>query len=107
MSDPTARLQALELEYRKRIEAIDRDLSHRDEPVEADFAEQVTQRENEDVLRSLKLEAEIEHKRVVAALERASRGQYGECTRCGEDIDPARLDVMPQAENCIRCANAA
>jgi hypothetical protein len=47
----TEKLQQLEIEYRKRIEAIDRDLS---QPAEADFAEQVTQKENTDVLRSLK-----------------------------------------------------
>lgn len=100
----TQKLQQLELEYRQRIAAIERDLS---QPAEADFAEQVTQRENEDVLRSLKLEAEIEHRRVQAALDRAARGHYGECTRCGEAVEPARLDAMPQAENCVRCANAA
>jgi RNA polymerase-binding transcription factor DksA len=98
------KLQQLETEYRQRIEAIDRDLHQQREP---DFAEQVTQRENEDVLRSLKLEAEIEHRRVQAALDRASKGTYGECTRCGEAVEEARLAAMPQAENCMRCANAA
>lgn len=100
----TEKLQQLEAEYRKRIEAIDRDLSQK---AEADFAEQATQQENADVLRSLKLEAEIEHRRVQAALARASQGHYGECTRCGEPVEAARLDAMPQAENCVRCANAA
>jgi RNA polymerase-binding transcription factor DksA len=100
----TEKLQQLEAEYRKRIEAIDRDLS---QPAEADFAEQVTQKENTDVLRSLKLEAEIEHRRVQAALDRAAKGHYGECTRCGEAVEAARLEAMPQAENCVRCANAA
>ncbi len=106
-STANAKLQQLESEYRKRIEAISRDLSHREQPVEADFAEQVTQRENEDVLRSLKLEAEIEHRRVQAALDRLANGHYGACTRCGESIEAARLDAMPQAENCMRCTAAA
>lgn len=101
--DITAKLQQLESEYRTRIEAISRDLSQK---AEADSAEQVTQRENEDVLRNLKLEAEIEHRRVQAALDRAATGHYGECTRCGENIEPARLQAMPQAENCMRCTNA-
>ncbi len=102
--NPKDKLQQLEAEYRKRIEAIDRDLS---QPAEADFAEQVTQKENTDVLRSLKLEAEIEHRRVMAALDRAAHGKYGECTSCGETVEAARLDAIPQAENCVRCANAA
>lgn len=99
----TDKLQQLETEYRHRIEAISRDLA---KAVEPDFAEQATQRENEDVLRSLKLEAEIEHKRVLAALDRLTRGKYGECTRCGENIEPARLTAIPQAENCMQCTNA-
>lgn len=98
------KLQQLEVEYRNRIEAVSRDLSRQPE---ADSAELVTQRENDDVLRSLKLEAEIEHRRVQAALDRVATGHYGECTRCGETVEPARLDAMPQAENCVRCANAA
>ena len=103
-SQQTEKLHQLEAEYRKRIEAIDHDLSQK---AEADFAEQATQQENADVLRSLKLEAEIEHRRVQAALARADKGNYGECTRCGEPVEPARLEAMPQAENCVRCANAA
>lgn len=100
----TEKLRQLEQEYRQRITAIERDLSQK---AEADSAEQVTQRENDDVLRGLKLEAEIEHRRVLAALDRSSKGNYGECTRCGEAVEAARLDAMPQAENCVRCANAA
>ncbi len=102
--NPTDKLQQLEAEYRHRIEAINRDLSQK---AEADFAEQATQQENADVLRSLKLEAEIEHRLVQSALARAASGHYGECVRCGEAVEPARLEALPQAENCVRCANAA
>ena len=97
----TEKLQQLELEYRQRIEAIDRDLGQK---AEADSAEQVTQRENDDVLRSLKLEAEIEHRRVMAALDRLSSGNSGVCTRCGEAVEAPRLAAMPQAECCVRCS---
>lgn len=100
----TEKLKQLELEYRNRIEAISRDLAG---AVEQDFAEQATQRENEDVLRSLKLEAEIEHRRVQAALTRAAQGTYGECARCGEAVETARLEAIPQAENCVKCAATA
>ena len=30
-------------------------------------------------------------------------GQYGECIRCGEDINEKRLDAVPWATMCIRC----
>lgn len=40
---------------------------------------------------------------VEAALARMDRGEYGVCTRCGNEIDFARLKAIPHAELCIRC----
>ena len=37
------------------------------------------------------------------ALRQAQNGRYGICERCGESIDPARLEVMPEATLCVRC----
>jgi DnaK suppressor protein len=37
------------------------------------------------------------------ALGRLSRGVYGICERCGEEIDPARLEALPYATFCLRC----
>jgi RNA polymerase-binding transcription factor len=31
-------------------------------------------------------------------------GSYGVCQGCGKAIDPARLEVRPQARSCIDCA---
>ncbi|MGB5600514.1 MAG: TraR/DksA C4-type zinc finger protein [Thiothrix litoralis] len=31
-------------------------------------------------------------------------GEYGTCATCGEAISPARLDALPYATLCIRCA---
>lgn len=42
-----------------------------------------------------------------AALQRIERGDYGLCTRCGKQIDPKRLDAMPEATTCIEHARAA
>ncbi|MFN0184998.1 MAG: TraR/DksA family transcriptional regulator [Aquabacterium sp.] len=44
---------------------------------------------------------------VTAALERLSRGAYGRCADCGEDIAFDRLKVEPEARRCIGCASAA
>jgi len=41
--------------------------------------------------------------RIVAALERLDRGQYGMCAECGEAIAPARLQVLPEVQTCVRC----
>lgn len=40
---------------------------------------------------------------VEAALARMDKGEYGVCTRCGSEIDFARLKAIPHAELCIRC----
>jgi DnaK suppressor protein len=37
------------------------------------------------------------------ALERIKRGRYGLCEECGDQIEPARLDVVPFALYCLNC----
>ena len=41
---------------------------------------------------------------VDAALDRVADGTYGVCEVCGGDIGAARLDALPAARTCIRCA---
>ncbi|MCW2633000.1 MAG: suppressor protein DnaK [Pseudonocardia sp.] len=41
-----------------------------------------------------------------AAEQRLRAGTYGSCVRCGRVIDPARLEALPAAATCIRCADA-
>lgn len=42
--------------------------------------------------------ARIDHALALLAL-----GRYGACTKCGEDIDRARLDVNPATFLCVPC----
>lgn len=44
---------------------------------------------------------------ITAALNRISQGTYGRCTRCGGQIAPARLEVLPYAAACIECQSHA
>ena len=44
-------------------------------------------------------------KRLVAALQRLDAGEFGRCDRCGEPIEDARLDVMPETTRCRACAD--
>jgi len=37
------------------------------------------------------------------ALRQAREGTYGVCERCGEPIDPARLEAVPEATLCVNC----
>ncbi|MCB1648612.1 MAG: TraR/DksA C4-type zinc finger protein [Pseudomonadales bacterium] len=70
----------------------------------ADFAEQVTERENDEVLEEIKAETEASVMNVLAALARVREGTYGQCTRCGEAISPERLAAIPEAALCMSCA---
>ncbi len=40
---------------------------------------------------------------VNAALRAMEKGNYGLCERCGNPIDPARLEVRPDATLCLDC----
>jgi DnaK suppressor protein len=42
--------------------------------------------------------ADVEH-----ALKKFEEGTYGRCDNCGQPIDPARLEALPQASLCLRC----
>jgi RNA polymerase-binding transcription factor DksA len=37
------------------------------------------------------------------ALRLAEKGTYGICERCGEKIDPARLEALPHTTFCVKC----
>ncbi|MEN8212748.1 MAG: TraR/DksA C4-type zinc finger protein [Pseudomonadota bacterium] len=99
--DIKQQLQRLEEELSHRLERISSDLTS---DHSADFAEQVTERENDDVLRGLRQETIVALAQVKQALRRVDDGSYGICEKCGEEIGAERLKVMPFATRCIRCA---
>ena len=102
--DPRAALDALLAEYSARADAISRDLARSHSP---DFAEQALQRQNDEVLEALLAEARAGMRQVGLAKLRLAEGRYGECVRCGEAINPARLQAMPATEFCLACASQA
>ena len=42
--------------------------------------------------------------RIEVALERIEEGTYGECEMCGVRIPKARLNALPYATTCVKCA---
>ncbi len=40
---------------------------------------------------------------VEAALVKFDQDTFGKCENCGEQIDPARLEALPQARLCLKC----
>jgi DnaK suppressor protein len=93
-------------ELRQRASDASADLRHEADPLSADFAEQVTQRENDDVLGAISHSAQEELQQVESALRRLASGRYATCSVCGEDIEPERLVAVPYTDRCRSCAEA-
>jgi DnaK suppressor protein len=91
-------------ELRQRASDASADLRHESDPLSADFAEQVTQRENDDVLGAISQSARAELQQVEAALRRLAAGRSTSCAVCGEDIEPERLAAVPYTDRCRACA---
>ena len=100
----TVQLLRLRKELKDRINAIDADIHHKKEPVEKDFAEQVTQRENDEVLVAIDEEAQQTVFLIDSALARIKDGLYGTCASCGVKIADERLAALPYVTTCIDCA---
>ncbi|MDX5371793.1 MAG: TraR/DksA C4-type zinc finger protein [Pseudomonadaceae bacterium] len=100
--DPKPALDALYEQYSARANAIRHDLGLQRS---ADFAEQAGERQNDEVLQALLAEAEAGMRQVGLARLRLADGSYGRCQRCGEAIEPARLQALPAAEFCLACAD--
>jgi DnaK suppressor protein len=43
-------------------------------------------------------------KEIDIALKKIETGEYGICERCGAEIDPMRLKVIPWTKYCAKCA---
>jgi len=96
------KLMALKAEVTKRMKSIDRDIRHED--MSADWSEQATERENDEVLQSLGNAADEELAMIKAALQRIEDGNYFFCSNCGDDIPEARLQLLPYSSLCVSCA---
>ena len=94
-------LQSKLVEMEKRLSAVTRDIT---KTLTSDFAEQATERENDDVLEEIAKETKLSIANLKSALQRIDDDNYGRCGKCGEDIAPARLDALPESTLCVSCA---
>ncbi len=75
-----------------------------DQPADADFEERATEREGDEVLERLGNAGLLKIRMIQAALGRIADGTFGECVACGEPISKERLNAVPHAAHCKRCA---
>ncbi|MCB1858078.1 MAG: TraR/DksA family transcriptional regulator [Gammaproteobacteria bacterium] len=88
----------------QRMHRISKKMQRTDGPLSQDFAEQATERENEEVLGALGEAGRLELSKINRTLARIDADDYGLCQECGEEIPDARLKILPYAEHCINCA---
>lgn len=48
--------------------------------------------------------AEAKVSSIEEALHRLGEGKYGLCARCGREIKPERLAILPDTDRCAQCA---
>lgn len=96
-----AQLKARLAELDHRLHGIEDELlSHQ----ARDWEELATEREQDEVLTALGDEGKLEIRQILAALDRVRTGDYGACTKCGDEIAQARLDLLPATPFCAGCA---
>lgn len=99
--DIATKLEARQAELKGELAEIDGVL-HSELP--ADWEEQAQELEDQDALAGLEKSKRAELLRVQAALARLAVGDYGVCVKCGGPIGAKRLEALPTAATCIKCA---
>ena len=98
--------QQLSLEYEKLIKSINRnrvaaeEIKMENTEDEGDLA---TISHDKELLYNLHEGDSARMRFIQEAIKALDRGQYGECVRCGKDINEKRLLAVPWATLCIRC----
>ena len=95
------RLRSRLRELNARLSEVEAEL---DQPADADAEERATEREGDEVLESLGNSGLLEIRMIQSALGRIADGTFGECVACGEPISEERMNAVPHAARCKRCA---
>jgi RNA polymerase-binding transcription factor DksA len=105
---PVIDVRQFEIRLRSRLDELNARLTgveaELDQPADADVEERATEREGDEVLESLGNSGLLEIRMIQAALGRIEDGTFGECVACGEPISEERLNAVPHAARCKRCA---
>jgi DnaK suppressor protein len=96
-----ATLEAKLKELMERAADIEARLSN---PGSADWEENATESEDDEVLSRIGIATKHEIQEIKLAMNQIETGHYGKCTSCGESISKARLEDLPYATRCVKCA---
>jgi DnaK suppressor protein len=71
----------------------------------SDMAELGTGNADQELTLSLLGSEEDTLDQIESAIERIEGGSYGWCEECGQQIPESRLEAIPYAAECVRCAS--
>lgn len=91
---------------RRRLGKIDHHLRQLDGSLSADWQEQATELENDEVLNHLRDAGFEELQQIDAALQRMADNTYGYCVSCDGEIGFNRLKAVPYTPFCLSCAES-
>lgn len=92
----------------KRLQELDSRLHGIEDELDAhqskDWGELAVEREEDEVLEGIGSAGLAEIEQIRAALKRIEEDEYGYCVKCGNEIAPERLDILPATPFCSKCA---
>jgi DnaK suppressor protein len=94
------KLESVQQELLEDIEHLQADLRSMAEPSADEADADAYEREKTWALVQ-RLRQKLES--VERAMQLARNGTYGTCENCGQRIDPARLEIIPEATLCLDC----
>jgi RNA polymerase-binding transcription factor DksA len=102
--DTTVDLLRSEHRLREQLARSERQLVELESTLTGMLRDHDTIQEDQDETRLVvdSIRADMRHTR--RALERIEDGTYGLCSRCGDPIHPERMEAIPFADRCGRCA---
>jgi DnaK suppressor protein len=105
----SARHQAYERALRtRREELVARLQDHRDEMVAERVPDDSYGLASRTLLEDLTVDSMLREQQLLgeieSALDRLEAGEYGVCQGCGADIPKRRLEALPWARFCVKCA---
>jgi DnaK suppressor protein len=97
------RLLTLQRQVEQRVFRLETELYNMEADRNIEYMDHAQEEAVNDEMIALDKRSRQQVQEIQAALRRIEDGTYGECTRCGEPINPKRLEMMPTTHFCIRC----
>lgn len=98
------RLLDTRAELEGRLERAHKHVHGREKGVSPNFHEQIVETSNDQVVQFLEQEEQQQLQQIDRALQRIDRGNYFNCSKCGQPIGEQRQDALPWTEFCVDCA---